>query len=962
VHLDRQEQQLPGGAVTERMTVRLPALISRGMFAWQAQASAHPLSWAALVSVLATGLKAAANGLVGSDVGFLPYVVAVGLGAWLGGLRGGLGATLFCLMGEAVLFVLPLGHPAIRNPIAILQAGLFVITGILISALSSALETARRDSDRLRGRAEGLQRLAVELSRVESMHDTALTILRVTEEILGASAGSVSMHKPEVNTLESSWAVGLPEILDDTFRTIPVDAALPPATAFRTGRPNLLESAAAVRDAFPAELRDAVSEFRALASVPLILGERPVGVLTLAFKGKSQFSREDVQFLAALADACAQASARAVLFEDRKHADLRLSLVAGASEVLAGGFDYQAALPRLARLLTEAFADWAVIEWPEPDGTYRAAARRGEEAPAGPEVVSRLDRLEPPRRAVLVDTSDTAVEQVAVNLLSRFGARSGVIVPIPVEGARGSTGVLALGGLEAHRFGPADVVFASDLGRRIGIAVQIGSLLREATQFTATVDASLDAVLLIDPETLRIRYANDGALAQLGYTRAELIDMPALAIKPKFDEASYRELLAPLVAGRRAARTYPTTHRRKDGVDVPVEAFMQCVTLPDGERRIIVSARDISERIEVQSRLYRLATSERARSAELRAIIESMREAVLVCNDAGDIVLTNQALVELLGEPIARYDDLGRLLGPFEGALPELGKASAPTEFRTEQPLRWLEATAYRAVPTGEGDSSGSTVLLLRDVSEQRQAQLAQEAFMGILSHELRTPVTTIFGITKILRRRRAEASSDLDELLGDVEAESERLYRLVEDLLVLSRSQAGRISLEPEPVLLQHVVRTMIESERRATPGVTFVEHVARDLPPIAGDRTYVEQIVRNLVGNAVKYGPESDAEVTVVAETVGDQVLVRVLDQGPGLSEDDPQQLFELFYRSPATARSRPGAGIGLFVCRILTEAMGGRIWARPRPEGGSEFGFSLPAFEEHAREEPRATASVR
>jgi NtrC-family two-component system sensor histidine kinase KinB len=91
------------------------------------------------------------------------------------------------------------------------------------------------------------------------------------------------------------------------------------------------------------------------------------------------------------------------------------------------------------------------------------------------------------------------------------------------------------------------------------------------------------------------------------------------------------------------------------------------------------------------------------------------------------------------------------------------------------------------------------------------------------------------------------------------------------------------------------------------------------------------------------------------------GDQVLLRVLDQGPGLSEEDPQQLFELFYRSPSTARSRPGAGIGLYVCRILIEAMGGRIWARTRPEGGSEFGVSLPVFEEQIRETGRAAATV-
>ena len=931
------------------------------MFAWQAQASAHPLIWAALVSLLAIGVKAAINAVAHDDVGFLPYVVAVGLAAWLGSLRGGLGATMFCLGGDVFLFIPPIGQPVITDSLEVVQAGLFVVTGVLMSALSAALHAARRESERSRRRAESLQQLAVALGRVEGIRDTANAVLELSESILGASAAAVTLHSAGLNVLELAADVGFRAPLRDAYASIPVDGDLPEAEALRTNRAVLLSSQSVIRQRFARDVADAMGDVRSVACLPLGLREQPIGVLTLAFEERNRFSIEEVEFLSAIADTSAQALARAALSTERQSTERRLALVAEASDLLGASFDYQAALPRLARLLAEGLADRAVIEWLEPDGTYRADARRQGESSAGPKLVGQRDRIEPPRRATLVDAPDSA-ESGGADVLARLGGNSAVLAPIPIEARRDAEGVLVLSSTEAHAFGAADVAFAADLGRRIGVTIQTGSLLREATQFTATVDASLDAVLLIDPESLRIRYANEGALAQLGYTRAELIDMPALAIKPKFDEASYRELLAPLLAGRRAARTYPTTHRRKDGVEVPVEVFMQCVTLPDGERRIIVSARDISERIEIQSRLYRLATAERARGAELRAIIESMREAVLVCNDAGDVILRNQALIELLGEPIAHFNELGPLLGDFEGELPPLGRASGPSEIRTEQPLRWLEASGYRAEPTGEGDASGSTVLLLRDVTEQRQAQLAQEAFMGILSHELRTPVTTIFGITKILRRRRGSETSEAEELLGDVEAESERLYRLVEDLLVLSRSQAGRISLELEPVLLQHVARTIVDSERRATPEVTFVERVARDLPPISGDRTYVEQIVRNLVGNAVKYGPESGGTVIVEAEAAGDEVLIRVLDEGQGIGDkEDTGELFELFYRSPSTARSKPGAGIGLYVCRILTEAMGGRIWASRRPEGGSEFGFALPLFEERQREEPVSAAIV-
>jgi signal transduction histidine kinase len=124
-------------------------------------------------------------------------------------------------------------------------------------------------------------------------------------------------------------------------------------------------------------------------------------------------------------------------------------------------------------------------------------------------------------------------------------------------------------------------------------------------------------------------------------------------------------------------------------------------------------------------------------------------------------------------------------------------------------------------------------------------------------------------------------------------------------------------------------------------------------DLPAVAGDATYVEQVARNLLSNAAKYSP-ADEEIDVrlgEADDEGDEITVRVLDRGPGFASDEGDDLFELFYRSPATAAQASGAGIGLFVCRRLVTAMGGRIWARPRPGGGAEFGFALRRYAEEA-----------
>jgi K+-sensing histidine kinase KdpD len=230
--------------------------------------------------------------------------------------------------------------------------------------------------------------------------------------------------------------------------------------------------------------------------------------------------------------------------------------------------------------------------------------------------------------------------------------------------------------------------------------------------------------------------------------------------------------------------------------------------------------------------------------------------------------------------------------------------------------------------------------------AEERRANALREAFIGVISHELRTPITTIYGLSKMLRQRLDTMAPEVrDQLIGDVEAESDRLYRLVEDLLVLSRAERGRVEIARDPIVLTHVLRRAIEGETTRWPTRDFALEIDRHVPLVLGEETYVEQAVRNMLSNAAKYS-EPGSTVTVVVEPAAGEVGVRVLDEGIGIAPDDAERVFELFYRTPRASRQAAGAGIGLFVCRQLIEAMGGRIWARPRAEGGTEVGFALPA----------------
>jgi two-component system sensor histidine kinase KdpD len=241
------------------------------------------------------------------------------------------------------------------------------------------------------------------------------------------------------------------------------------------------------------------------------------------------------------------------------------------------------------------------------------------------------------------------------------------------------------------------------------------------------------------------------------------------------------------------------------------------------------------------------------------------------------------------------------------------------------------------------------TIVVLRDVTAARQRETVRETFIGVLSHELRTPITTIYGGAKLLSR----PDSALDdrtrrEVFEDIAAEAERLQRLVEDVVALNRFGEDDGELGQEPVLLQRVIPDVVRSEEARWPGVRFEMTMPSGLPTVVADPTYVEQVVRNLLSNAAKYGG-SNATVDIVLETGEDEVLVRILDDGPGIDAGESTRLFDLFYRSASTARTTSGAGIGLFVAARLVGAMGGRIWARPRPAGGAEFGFALRVMAE-------------
>jgi signal transduction histidine kinase len=346
-------------------------------------------------------------------------------------------------------------------------------------------------------------------------------------------------------------------------------------------------------------------------------------------------------------------------------------------------------------------------------------------------------------------------------------------------------------------------------------------------------------------------------------------------------------------------------------------------------------------------RLAELIRAERSRAAELNAIIGAIGEGIVVLDRDGLVGHVNRSATRMLGAAVAT--DLDGILARFEGAADVRKRlARGPVQARlVDGDRRWLEVSSYPVRETPEaGSGAGGLILMLRDVTVARERDQARDAFIGMLSHELRTPITTIYAGSKLLARERGLAEQTRASIFEDIHSEAERLHRLVEDVVALTRFGEGALEIANDPVLVQRVVPAVARSEAGRWPGSSIDVRLQSDLPPVAGDATYVEQVVRNLLTNAMKYGgPGSMA--TIEASAADGEVQVRVLDEGPGFAPSEAGRLFELYYRSASVERKVSGSGIGLYVCARLIDAMGGRIWAENRPAGGAEFGFALRAM---------------
>ena len=397
-------------------------------------------------------------------------------------------------------------------------------------------------------------------------------------------------------------------------------------------------------------------------------------------------------------------------------------------------------------------------------------------------------------------------------------------------------------------------------------------------------------------------------------------------------------------------------------------------------RRLVDSARNLTAgqetRIDIAStdelgrlagsfnRLYdELQGTLRTLAAErgcFEAVLQSMSEAVLVVDAEQRVTMVNPALLAILGR---RQTPVGRPLSEVMDT-PELdelakcgleGAASAELTVEGKTPRRVLA----RAMPL---QSTGGTVIAMHDVTEMRRLETIRKDFVANVSHELRTPVSII----------RANAETLLDGALDDperarsfVEAlhrNSERLSRIISDLLDLSRVEAGRYQFEMVNVPLDHAVERAAEAvEPKADDRDVAIELSIPEGLSAWADAKALDQILLNLLDNSIKYTPEG-GHVSVRVEERAGLVRVEVQDDGPGIKPEHRARIFERFYRiDPGRSRDMGGTGLGLAIVKHFVESMGGRVGVEPAFPRGSIFWVTLPVADEDTPETTFETSAA-
>jgi protein-histidine pros-kinase len=490
------------------------------------------------------------------------------------------------------------------------------------------------------------------------------------------------------------------------------------------------------------------------------------------------------------------------------------------------------------------------------------------------------------------------------------------------------------------------------------------SAMAEA-RFRGLVEVAPDAIVTVDSKG-RLVLVNGQTEALFGYQRQELLGQPVELLLPErfqLGHVSHRTNYVHSPRIRPMGSGLELLGRRKDGTEFPVEISLGPVET-DGDLLIIATIRDVTERKRVEETLKR-QTAQLRHQADL---IDLANDAIIVITPDRSIVSWNRGSQKLygwtsqeaVGRPLhellqARYPESREAVdealsrdGKWEGELAHIRKDGEQVLVESHQ------------IIVQEQDGSVEGILAInRDITERRRAEEQSEAarreaeeanrakseFLSRMSHELRTPLNAILGFSQLLSLEQLtdEQTDSVDHILKA----GRHLLELINEVLDISRIEAGRLSLSLEPVSVDEVLRETLDLVRPMAQerSISLHEERREDGVHVLADRQRIRQVLLNLLTNAVKYN-QKDGDVRITTATTAEgRFRISVSDTGSGIDAEKKSRVFTPFDRLGAEQGDVEGTGLGLALSKALMDAMGGTIGVESTPGLGSTFWLELP-----------------
>ena len=516
--------------------------------------------------------------------------------------------------------------------------------------------------------------------------------------------------------------------------------------------------------------------------------------------------------------------------------------------------------------------------------------------------------------------------------------------------------------------------------RRLDFVREAGQVLTSSLDYRSGIQRVAELAVRDYADWCVVDIIEDGSpLKRIAIARAELLSRKAAADPDQEPEEAVRTVvetggpqivpaLGETTKGRKKAAILGGVDARS-AICVPLRArkrTLGALTLARAEASEAYGAddlalvEDLGGRIALavdRGRLYR-EVEERADAAR---VVAHVADGVLLVDRGGVVRLWNPAAEAITS--IAAPDVLGNsaadVIPGWKDAVdavpvstsPDPGHAEVVIPFETDGGERWISISGVSFY--------GGTVYAFRDLTETHQLEELKADFIATASHELRTPLAAVYGAAQtLLRHDFALDEGGRDRFVSLIADESERLGRIVNEILLANQLDSGRLDLGTEPFDSVEVVERVVEATRAYAPAEISLNISAGDeIPQVAGDRDKVRQVLVNLVENAIKYSPDG-GKIEVGVEPHDDNVRFWVRDEGLGIPAGEEQRIFEKFYRlDPQMSRGVGGTGLGLYICNELVTRMGGTIWVEANGKKGSMFVFELQAAEPAGTTQPRS-----